>query len=181
MQCFSRPGLAPARQGKAWGYVDRAGKFVIEPQFSFAGPFFGEPPLAYAVPLPVGVGLSGFIDPAGKWVLRAPRNAWGTGMSEGLWLAYVQVQGKLRGGYVDSQGKWVIPPQFEWVGEFCDGLADVRLPGGSVGYVDKTGKMVIPAQFAQGERFSEGRARVRVGDKWGYIDRTGAWIWKPTK
>ncbi|KKM07074.1 hypothetical protein LCGC14_1737560, partial [marine sediment metagenome] len=26
-----------------------------------------------------------------------------------------------------------------------------------------------------------GRARVRVGDKWGYIDRKGVFTWQPTR
>jgi hypothetical protein len=29
--------------------------------------------------------------------------------------------------------------------------------------------------------FSEGLAGVKVGGKWGYIDKTGKYVWAPTK
>lgn len=47
------------------------------------------------------------------------------------------------------------------------------------GYIDKTGKMVIPAQFDLAMPFHNGRAYVRVGERWGIIDKTGNWIMKP--
>jgi WG containing repeat len=33
--------------------------------------------------------------------------------------------------------------------------------------------MIIPPQYDVAYGFSEGLARIRVGDKWGYIDKTG--------
>jgi len=38
---------------------------------------------------------------------------------------------------------------------------------------DKTGKFVINPQFDNAASFSDGLARVEVGNKWGYIDKTG--------
>jgi hypothetical protein len=66
----------------------------------------------------------------------------------------------------------VIPPQFEEVGSFVDGLAAVKVQG-KYGYIDKAGKTVIKPQYDFANRFSEGLARVRLGDKFGYVDRTG--------
>jgi hypothetical protein len=68
------------------------------------------------------------------------------------------------------------------------------------GFIDKTGKLVIPYQFDDVEtdnyggfedpnwsyflpkpfrNFSEGLCAVRIGDKWGYIDKTGAVVITP--
>ena len=55
-------------------------------------------------------------------------------------------------GFIDKSGKWVINPQFEWIDSFEEGFA-----------------LVAP----KGDRNSR--------EKTGYIDRTGNYIWKPTK
>ena len=47
--------------------------------------------------------------------------------------------------------------------------------------VRKAGKMVIPAQFDAAAGFWEGLALVRVGKKFGYIDKSGKYVWAPTK
>ena len=41
--------------------------------------------------------------------------------------------------------------------------------------------MVIPAQFDEAAGFFEGLALVKVGKKFGYIDKTGKYVWTPTK
>jgi len=51
---------------------------------------------------------------------------------------------------------------------------------------------VIKPKFADGKEFSNGIAKVNiggkrtpsgliVGGKWGYIDKTGKYVWKPTE
>jgi hypothetical protein len=34
-------GLAPVKIGGKWGFINKKGKIVINPQFDFALPFFG--------------------------------------------------------------------------------------------------------------------------------------------
>jgi len=41
--------------------------------------------------------------------------------------------------------------------------------------------MSIPAQFDRADPFSGGLARVKIGRKYGYIDRNGKYIWEPTE
>jgi hypothetical protein len=52
-------------------------------------------------------------------------------------------------------------------------------------YIDKTGKIVIQPKFDAAEDFSSGLAQVRIGDwetgKYGYIDKTGKYVWKPSR
>ena len=47
--------------------------------------------------------------------------------------------------------------------------------------MNKMGKVVIRPQFDQAGEFYQGIVPVTVGDKSGYIDKTGKYIWKPTK
>ena len=107
-------------------------------------------------------------------------------------------------GYADLSGKIVIRPQFNWAHDFSDGLAAVQTGvSGKFGYIDTTGVVVIKPQFDRVHKFMRGIARVEIGRNvglgppcpvdmyclhrfiWdaeiGYIDKTGAYIWKPTK
>jgi WG containing repeat len=73
------------------------------------------------------------------------------------------------------------------------GLAAVGDFGGSghidnVGYIDKTGQMVISRLYSTSDRmigdagrFTEGLAPVLMEGKWGYIDKTGKYVWARTK
>jgi hypothetical protein len=74
-------------------------------------------------------------------------------------------------GFINSRGI-VIPPQFEEVGDFSEGLAEVKV-GDKWGFINRVGEMVIPPQFDRTSKFSEGLASVRIGHQWGAIDSTG--------
>ncbi|HAA30778.1 MAG TPA: hypothetical protein DCE56_27645, partial [Cyanobacteria bacterium UBA8553] len=45
---------------------------------------------------------------------------------------------------------------------------------------DRTGKIVIQPQFDEPARFSKGLALVKIGNKFGYIDKTGKYVWNPS-
>lgn len=47
------------------------------------------------------------------------------------------------------------------------------------GFINIKGELVIPCQFRDAKGFSEGLAAVLVGDKWGYIDRSGKMAIRP--
>lgn len=91
----------------------------------------------------------------------------------------------------------MIAPQFDLAVDFSEGLAAVcfkekkkngekiKWSRGRWGYIDKTGELVIKPQFISAHDFSEGLARVHVegyeGDRLGYINKKGEWVWEPTK
>ena len=85
-----------------WGFVDKAGKVVIEPTFAFVNLFSDG--LAAAEQ----DGRWGFIDRTGKWAVQ-PMFADADPFSEGL--ARIRV-GRLY-GYVDKDGRTVISPIWE--------------------------------------------------------------------
>jgi len=79
-------------------------------------------------------------------------------------------------GFVDSNGDWVIPPRFDQVGPFAEGLAAAAAEG-RWGYIDTRGVWVIEPQYLGAMPFSEGIAVVKVGtekeSKEGFIDTRG--------
>ncbi|MBS1795724.1 MAG: WG repeat-containing protein [Acidobacteria bacterium] len=85
-------------------------------------------------------------------------------------------------GYIDKTGEFVIAPQFFSAGRFSEGLAPVWKDDQS-GFIDKLGNWKIKLTFNSSESFSEGRAAIETtfGSEFSYIDKTGKFIWKPTK
>jgi hypothetical protein len=81
-------------------------------------------------------------------------------------------------GYIDRNGRIIIPPQYDAAYGFSEGLARIRV-GDKWGYIDKSGQMVITPQYEYSSGFHEELAAVGdFGgsghiDKVGYIDRTG--------
>jgi hypothetical protein len=77
-----------------------------------------------------------------------------------------------RWGYLDTEGRVAVAPQFRWASGFSEGRAAVVV-GERYGFVDTTGALVIPPQFEQAGSFSEARAPVRLAGQWGFVDRDG--------
>ena len=55
----------------------------------------------------------------------------------------------------------------------------LKIPGVPFQYIPGMEFVVIPPQFEQADAFSEGLARVKIGAKWGYIDKTGKQVIQP--
>jgi hypothetical protein len=164
-----------------WGYIEKTGKFVIQPQFDddqdmLASGNFSEG-LA-AVPVIHKKALSdyvvevsstwGYINKAGEWVIKPQFERAGS-FSEGL--AGVEIDGKW--GYIDKNGNFIIKPQFENAGGFSEGLAKIKVHG-DWGYIDRTGKIIIQPQFFHGTDFANGVAYIQTLDfSIGFIDKSG--------
>lgn len=159
------------------GFIDKTGKLVIKLEgeaYRWGGPSFSEGLAAVRC----GTGEC-YIDKKGKTVAGPFELA--QGFSEGLGAVRV----KEKWGYLNRAGKMAIGARFEWAGSFSEGLAPVAAAsredaeGRKVfdkwGYIDKNGDYVVgpTSDFEAAGPFSEGLARVRVGEKFGYIDRTG--------
>ncbi len=75
-------------------------------------------------------------------------------------------------------GKWgfsdgfkiVIPPMYDEVFSFKEGLASVEIDG-KCGYIDSENNVVIPLEYDLAMSFSEGLAMVARGEKCGYINK----------
>lgn len=75
-------------------------------------------------------------------------------------------------GYIDKEGKVILPAIYPGGGEFSEGLAPVRLKG-RYGFIDGTGRFVISPKFDWAESFVNGLAIVYEEGHPYYIDHTG--------
>ena len=92
---------------------------------------------------------------------------------------YIAANGKY--GLKDKDGNEVMPPKYDMIGEFSEGMAAVyNIDEGKRkhGYINETGQEIIPLIYGDALPFSEGLAAVRpLGLNWqvryGFIDKTG--------
>jgi len=185
-------GLASVRPNEhspLFGFIDKTGTVVIKPQFGMPLFFheglvegYGEENRVLNIPL-------GYVDKSGKYVIHLHEPGMAiqflVGFSEGLarvsmWPAYADGRvGTATWGYIDHEGRWVIPRSFLAADDFHEGLAAVADKNGVWGYIDKAGKFVIAPQFEGAQQFSGDLAAVRVSGKWGFINRQGELVIAP--
>lgn len=72
-------------------------------------------------------------------------------------------------GFVDTDGKMVIEPQYEGARAFNGGLAPVKTASGW-GYINAAGTMVIEDSFTDAKSFYKGYAPVLRGTSWTIIE-----------
>lgn len=90
-------------------------------------------------------------------------------------------------GFIDEQGKIVVPLSYAFAKPFSEGLAAVAKGrwisetelDGSYGFVDRDGKEVVPFEYDDVCYFSGGIAAVHINGKWGGVDRSGKMVIKP--
>ena len=122
-----------------------------------------------------GCGLDYFMPPA---KVRLPGYQVQGLYSEGLCVTSERQE--LRRGYIDMEGRVVIPPRYFAAGRFSGGLAAVQeTPWDRYGYIDRNGHVVIAPRFDEALAFAGERAPVRVGGRWGFIDRQGLVVVPP--
>ena len=158
------------RQAGKLGYINKAGKVVVPPQFDRAEQF--SEGLA-VVRVGGRRGTCGYINSDGKFAIN-PQFDDARSFNAGLALVRMGKQY----GFIDKSGKTVIKPQFNLAEPFSEGLALVRI-GKKYGYISKDGKYAINPQFFLAASFSEGLAVVRVGRSYGYVDKTGKLAIRP--
>jgi len=188
-------GLAPARHGGKWGYVNEVGRMVIEAKYALAGDFqdglarvvVGKPPDRWSPDFMPG-GKWGCIDVKGKAVVE-PKYDYVAAPSDGM--IRVNVGGRPqrlndrdmggKWGFADARGRVVAEPQFEDADDYHGGLAAVKVKG-KWGYLDRDGKLKIPAIFDDAGAFWEGKAAsVRICEKELIIDTNGKTVPAPEK
>ncbi len=182
----------PSGGERKYGYMDKAGRVVIEPQFFNSGHF--SEGLAWVSVLKEGKWRYGFIDKSGTIVIE-PQFAH---QPEDFVDGRSKVMGQTHSGFVDKTGKFRIVADFEHAdSSFSEGLlATVIKSSPTRGvYLDRQGKEILEIPFWQ-ERtawqrslyslrrqqlapFMEGLAAVLSFNKIGFIDKKGKVVIAP--
>lgn len=127
--------MAIVRSRRA-GFIDRSGKFLIKPQYTYAAPF--EDGLALVKEDDKYL----YLDKEGK-VKLSPSAKSAKSFSEGL----AAIKEGEKWGFIDTLGKVVIKPSFDDVQSFYGELAAAK-QGDEWGFIDKRGKWQIKPQFS---------------------------------
>jgi hypothetical protein len=168
-------GMLPASRGRAWGFVDRDGAWVIEPRFGLVLPF-RKGVAAAAAPAPADddatvpwlEGRWGLIDRAGRWIVEPGLEAVGR-----YGDAHVMARRFGRWGVLDADGRWITPPTLAELARFLDfDLPGIGRPG-EEGYF--VGAVFANHRWVEVDR--RGRTRDAGGFEWleGFAGRSPGW------
>ncbi|HKR01439.1 MAG TPA: WG repeat-containing protein [Pyrinomonadaceae bacterium] len=174
-----------------WGFIDREGKWALKPAYDSPVEDFngGRARVSKDIGMNNGVVIDiFFIDKEGRSYPEPEADERFedfedlSPFSEGL----ATFRKDYKEGFVNQSGKVVIAPRFDFAGYFSEGLAPVNIKRGESydggwGYINARGETVIKSKFDWAWEFSEGRALVAMGDRVGYVDRAGRYIWEPSK
>jgi hypothetical protein len=176
-----QPEWFPFRQDGAdgkWGYIDAGGKIVVEPNYRQAGDFVSGRARVSTTD------KTGYIDQMGRWVFTLPNSLASTRpFSDGVAGVCVGNMYDGKWGFTDRDGKIIVSPRYDQIGDFNEGRARVNIgatwhfprtrSGGKWGFIDKNGILVIGLDFDSAHDFSGGHAEVTKDGRAFYIDRHG--------
>jgi hypothetical protein len=151
-----------------WGFVDKSGVQIINPQFREVGDFSGN-----LCAVKNKDGKWGYIDKSGKIVINYQFDNVEK-FIDGKAIVYLDN----KAGVIDNEGKYIINPQFS------DAIADKKLilisQDKKFGWCDEDGKFVINPQFESAQPFNGGDlACIQSGDKYGFIDENAKIVINP--
>ncbi len=184
-------GLAGVSKDGQWGFVDAHGKLVINLQSGWKYAFPFEDGLAQ---VDVGGANSDFVDKSGQTIVRKGQSdtndiAWPCMISPfpNLRFSYglIPVRNKIgKWGFMNRDGRLVVPPQWHQVLDFHEGLAMVSnyYPSNRTyefGFVNTNGHLEISLRWGRALSFSEGLAAVSSNGLWGFIDKSGRMVIPP--
>ncbi len=151
-----------AEGDEIWGFVDKSGKTVINPQFSAVANFSDG-----LCGVRNNAGKWGFIDKEGSIILNNQFDGVDD-FSNGQCV----VSSNNKYGVIDKDGKYTINPQFTAI--LLDGDMFLVNQDGKWGWCDNEGKLIINPQFARAYPFNGSSVTpVKSGENYGYIDREG--------
>lgn len=154
--------------GEQWGFMNKKGETVIQPQYKAAG-FFSEGLCAVCNEQDKW----GFIDKKGTLKIEYKFDNVAPFYSG---KAKVMIDG--RWGIADNTGKYLVEPAYTNID--LDGSRYLVQDGSKFGWLDRGGKVVITPRFSDAFPFNGNKyAAVLEGSKWGYIDESGKFAIDP--
>ena len=175
-----REGLINCSTNGKWGFIDRHGVFKIGPRYAYCCPFYEG--LAAICQHKDGDDYV-FIDKQDNLVIDRPFKGADIRFSNDR----CAVWSKRGFGFIDRAGKLVIPYRFYYADHFAEDVAVVNLgKDATYGFIDLGGEFVIKPRYWHAEAFKGGLALVTTCERpeeysYGYIDKTGQYVWEPTR
>lgn len=189
---------------KIWGFIDRDGNYIIDPQYNSAVNMipenifsveknekwgiinrkgkivlnfdFNEPLVFYNNFAKIYVnGLYGFIDITGNIAIEPVFEE----TSDFIDSNYATVKHNGLWGIINRKGEFEIEPQYMDLKNISEGLAGFKSENGLYGFINLQNKAVIQPQFNDTGFFKDNIAPAKKGSLWGYIDKTGKYIIEP--
>ncbi|MFT6148386.1 MAG: hypothetical protein ACJAUH_001067 [Saprospiraceae bacterium] len=160
-----------------FGYINKSGEIVIEPQFKYANSF-SEGLAVISMPDEDEAygGKYGYIDSTGTLII-SPKYNTASNFTHG-WARVKQEFGGFI--YINKLGKPMMNNTFFE----CYNVHNFPIPvretrKSKAGYIDKKGTYVIEAKFDVAFPFIEGYAVVAMNQKYGYINLQGVFLIQP--
>lgn len=167
-------GLSIVEKGSFFGVIDRFGKYVVEPRFKNISPF-SEGRAAV-------VDNEGFkvIDEKGKILTPKAYNYIGTYHENRALFSHID-QGKYLYGYLDRQGKEVIPLKYEAANDFKEGKALVKLKENLFALIDPKGTILHTYNYGSVGNLGDGLLSFQrdYNSPNGYLDVDGNVVIQP--
>lgn len=160
-------GYAKAQRYDRWGFIDKDGEVVVDLDYDDVGDYNGEAIWARKGEV-FGIIKNNNFNP-----LKDVNRMWDFN-DKGI--TYAQ-KGDLV-GFINTDGEWIIIPQYDKARAFVNGLAPVYSDR-EWGYIDLEGNWVVEPKYRDAEVFSEsGLAPVKV-KRWGFINASGKMVISP--
>lgn len=178
LACSSNPGnrltssekleLYRINVGGKYGFIDKKGNIIIEPQYDIANFFFCDS-LCFAK----NGELVGFININGEFVTELNTEiSWVYAFHNGL-ARCVASDDKM--GVIDKKGTFILPTIYKDI-ERDEGFGlIIEDTLGKKGYVNCKGEFIIPCEYDEVYGFSDGLTVVAIDNKYGYMDTLGVW------
>lgn len=193
-------GMAAVQRDGQCGYINRAGQLVVPCTYSKCLDFNGGRAVVYQ-----GMRRAGLVDKTGELLIEPSVNRLinfqeGRGLvrDEQYRFYYITEQASPYDGYyqrasefkhgvavVQVNGKWgiinqrgieIIPPKYDRIESFENGFAKVRIKGFN-GLASVEGELIVQPNYEYISYAGAGLFRVEKGDKIGYFDLEGEWVW----
>ncbi len=193
-------GRASVQKDGQCGYIDKRGEVLVDLKFSKCLDFADGKAVVYR-----GQRKAGVINEEGGFIIEPSINylyefSEGRGLvrDEKYRFYYITAQVGLYDGYyekaspfqhgvavVQLHGKWgvinqkgieIIPPKYDKISQFENGYAKVRINGFN-GLSNLKGEVIVQPDYEYISYAGEGLFRVEQGDKVGYFDVNGDWVW----
>lgn len=179
---MSNNGIGVFKQKGKSGLINLKGEIVLKPELDAIKPI-GKGLFAYKEN-----GNWGCLDSQGN-IIVMPKYSKINKVKDDFIPATIIIDGKPKMTMLNLKGEIVIPPEFDSIRPFSEGLALVTThskyrgrPKRSCGFINKEGRVVIELKFDDACSFSEGLAVVNDTrtNKFGFIDRKGDYVIQPT-